>query len=214
MLTSGAARAADLTLDLTGQPLAGDILPEISFPPVVGGEHQQPKPKPKPVVPLDITIQDMWPRSLAIPQDRMDLSLLIRNTGTAPVMIPASKSYTEVMRPGNQNRTVMGIFLEFSILGNVGGGRRPFLESLGVSAGSTSVPGSMMELQPQQSVVIRAGAKTGEIGQWIALGPGVYSAGVRAVLGQDFVRDDRLEVAAHVDSPSTNSVDVTAVWKP
>jgi hypothetical protein len=158
------ANAVDLTLDLTEQRPADDILPTVGI--VMASGEGGPSAKPM-KLPLEVTIQDLSPLTPAVTKDEIHLQLLVRNVGKEPLAIPASKHYSEIMKSGNLDRSIMSLGLEFTL----GGGNGPvsketIKEFLTVAVGSSSLPGSMLVIGPGQSVLVYATERLWRTQEW------------------------------------------------
>ena len=207
------ANAADLILDLTGQQPADDHLPVVGS--VITGTSDG-GPMTKPVkLPLEVSMQDISPLSPSVTKDEMYLQLLVRNVGKEPIAIPSSKHYSEVMKSGNADRRVMGLALTFAVEAANGVSKGPIREYLAVAVGSSSVPGSLLVINPGKSVLILARGRLWRTQEWDKLGSGAFSTTVRAVLDEQFVDDDRLyQKNFSEDAVSTNAVHLTVWWRP
>jgi hypothetical protein len=211
LLGSMGARAADLTLDLTEARPLDDALPVIQL--SRAGTSHGPVPAPT-KLPLEITIEDIWPQAPSAATDTVEFNVLVRNVGKDPVAIPASTHRSDVGRTGNRDRAIMYIGLELTIQGN-GAGAGPVLGPGETMVGSSSVPGSMLVLEPKHSVSIRMAGRFPEIGRWISLGPGAYLTSARAVLWEQTLQDGRYEERGYsADVVSRNAVNITVSWKP
>lgn len=186
-------------LDLTAAPPEGaGVLgvPGGSF----GGGPARPVAR---ALPLDITIIDYWP-VLLNPSSKIQMDMLVRNTSKKPVMIPSSKDYVHVIKPGNQDQRMLSVGV---ILSPKSGGK-PMMHPLAIAVGSASVPGSMIGLAPDETLVIRV---AGTLGIGLLLrGWTSGDASVRAALREAFMETDRFVVKEwSADVVSQRAVDLT-----
>lgn len=214
------ANPADLTLDLTEQRPATDLLPMVGFVRAGAGDAA---PVVKPMkLPLEVTIQDISPLTPWLRVDEVEVQLLVRNTGKEPVAIPSSKHYSDTMKSGNEDRRVMNLTLTFTVdaangvpASNVAVSKGLIREFMAASVGSSSVPGSMLVIGAGQSVLIQVRERLWSTLEWDNLGPGPFLTTVRAVLSEQFVYDDRLYEKNYTeDAISVNAVHLTVSSRP
>jgi hypothetical protein len=140
------ALAADKMLDLTGPYENDDTLAEMSLLGV-------PAPPPVPF-PVEVTLQEIWPINVSH-ADRVTVEILLRNIGQEAIAIPASRKYRDVFKPGNRDQRMFDISLELKAVGP-GAEKRPTVgQTVAVIAGSADVSGSMIALDPGQTLSIR-----------------------------------------------------------
>jgi hypothetical protein len=100
-----------------------------------------------PVLPLEVTIQDLNPASASL-GDWLTVSVLIRNTGKYPLEIPCSLNFASVFKPGNKDQRQLVVSASFvSAIG-------PLSMVAAGFAGSASVPGSMCSIPPQGTALV------------------------------------------------------------
>jgi hypothetical protein len=105
-----------------------------------------------PVLPLEIHIRDFYPVNASY-GDRLNVILTARNTGTTPLAIPCSLDFDTLSAENVHDERQLSIQLELLA------GQRPARITVGVFTGAASVPGSMCDLQPGATMLIRGSGK-------------------------------------------------------
>jgi hypothetical protein len=101
-----------------------------------------------PVLPLEVHIRDFYPVT-ATYGDRLNVILTARNTGSTPVAVPCSRDFDKMSAENVRDERRLSIqlrLLEEQI---------PVEVIVGVFTGAASVPGSMCDLQPGATMLIR-----------------------------------------------------------
>jgi hypothetical protein len=204
------ARPADLILDLTkARP---DNTGHLGVPGrrVGGVEHGGKAPKAIPL-PLEVTVQQLWPLTASY-RDKFAAEILVRNMGMEPVAIPISRNYLEVVKPGNQDQRMLTVFLKLTPTGSTAGNMKPISIAIGLTVGSSSVPNSTISLAPQESLLIRSadGSLFSDADKWHDAGPNLVTVSVKAVLREEFLEEGAFVVrSTSEDATSRNAVDLT-----
>ena len=101
-------------------------------------------------LPIEVQVQDI---SMLVPTDPKSVTVqfLVRNIGTGPIDVPASRDTAGVLTSDNKGRRELGLSLIVQPLGT----GKSFSFSMAPAAGAISVPGSMVTLPPGRSLVIR-----------------------------------------------------------
>jgi hypothetical protein len=102
----------------------------------------------RPVLPLEIHIRDLYPVTAAY-GDRLNVLLNLRNTGKVPFSIPCSRDFNQLSDENVRDERQLSIALQ--LLED----QIPVRILVGAFAGAPSVPGSMCELQPGATMLIR-----------------------------------------------------------
>jgi hypothetical protein len=159
-------------------------------------------------LPLEITIQDFAPAILK-DLDEVTLVLTMRNTGKVAVEIPADEHFDRVVKPGNENQRQMSVLLQLTSQTLP----KPLILAVGGSAGSSSVPGSMIALPPGGSMTVRVSGQFLIRDAVSRIAPGVAPASfeAKAVLAVDSLKSDKYSIVGRFeDVVSTNAV--TIFW--
>jgi hypothetical protein len=82
---------------------------------------------------------------------RFIVELLVRNTGPERYYLPISRNDATVHEQGRLRRRQLGIDLRFQ--GSTGG--KPIRDVMAATAGSDTVPESLLPLRPQETILIR-----------------------------------------------------------
>lgn len=164
-------------------------------------------PRPHVSLPVEVTLLNLWP-VVAASGDRMKVEIIIKNVGRQPVLIPASRNYAQVIKPGNHDQRSLGVGLK---LVHKGTGRVINLV-VGNAVGSSSVPDSVITLAPQETLLVRAANLLSETWKWEEEGVPADVVEIRAEVDEIFFEDDRYFVKARsAPAVSTNSMQI--IWK-
>lgn len=194
-ISNQALAAGLLDLTLPRPAAAGDLMPR---------HVSLPGPPPTPL-PLKVSITNLWPASLGV-TGRINADILVQNIGREPVEIPASGDFASVMRLGNKDRRILGVFLQLTHPH----GSKPIRTCIGLAVGSETVAGSMITLAPQETLVIRAGEILGETTKWHQDGLNTDQVTAKAIINEEFVQDERYATKNwSADAISGNSVTFT-----
>ena len=153
---------------------------------------------------LEVTIQDLFPLAATDP-GRVTALILIRNKAKTPVQIPASRDQGGILRPGIPGKKELHLGL---VIAPAGMGKS-FYFSMASAIGAPSVPGSMVELAPGESIVIRSVCKS-----FLTLDAGepttsIGEADVKVVVSEDLLEDDGYVIRNHSEKiVSNNSIRV------
>jgi hypothetical protein len=190
-------------VDLTG-PLPS-AKGSIGFPGDEGGWMPGLKPKPKYPLPLELTIRSVEPRTVVLGQ-RIIVELLLRNAGPEPYYLPIARNDGTVHEQGKLRRRQLGI--DLSSQDSAGG--KPIRKVMEATAGSDTVPESLLLLKPRETILIRffadpRAAISGSLSSARELQFGV-------VLSEWTSEDDRYFVKARSEEvESKNQVTVTVL---
>jgi len=209
-LVSIIGQPADLVLDLTTP--RPDNIGHLGIPGQRFGwiEHVGQVPKLAPL-PLEVTIQDLWPLS-ATDRDKFSGDILVRNIGKEPVVIPTSRRYMEVVKKGNHDQRTLTVWLKLTPTGPGAGNLKPTNIVLGFTVGSSSIPNSTISLAPQQSLLIRTANGSLFLGpeKWREAGLSLVTVSVVAVVSEDFLEESEYTVKnKSEDATSRNAVTLT-----
>jgi len=211
-LPSGAIRLLLLLSVVSGIPcraLAAGLL-DLTLPrPANAGEIPPllvslPGPPPTPLL-LKVTITNLWPAVLTV-TGRINADILIQNVGKEPVLIPASSDFANVMKAGNHDRRILLVGLQLTHPH----GSKPIRMGIGTAVGSETVPGSMITLAPQETLVIRGAEILGETTKWWEDGLTTGQVTAKAIISEEFVEDEKYASKNwSTDAISGNSVTFT-----
>jgi len=138
---------------------------------------------------VEVTITNLWP-SAATHGGRITAEILIRNLGKEPIAIPASQDFANVPMAGKKDRRILGVELELAHPH----GSKPIRFHIGVAVGSASVPGSMITLDPQETLLIRAGGSLTPTWRWHEAGLDTDVVSAKVIVGEEFIEDERYAI--------------------
>jgi hypothetical protein len=148
-------------------------------------------------LPVEVTLQDLYPTGVEA-SGRLTALVLIRNVGKGPLAVPASRDFG-VLKAGNQGQRMLHVSLTITPPPPL----KPILLTVGSVAGSTSVPGSLIILAPQESVEIRVQAPLLESSRWHDAGLDTANVKVSAGITENDLESE--EFAIRNGSPTVRS---------
>jgi hypothetical protein len=195
------ASAEELFLDVTAMK---PVPPSHVKGAILSGIGPHGSEKPPELLPLQITVQDMSEvRASHVDGARLNTIITVRNTGAKPVEFPWTNDYRLLDSDSNSASVALGLIVQASA--------KVYTTDYVNLYGSRSVPGSLVQLDPGQSLKIRvsfrlpflglANAKksSAELSIHATLmfigGPLLDLAGVTS--------DDALSVTVHAQVPAT-----------
>jgi hypothetical protein len=115
-----------------------------------GGASGGWKPGPDDTVQYSLPLTIRITRATTNTEGNFVFEVLLQNTGTVPFDLPGSSKLTTVEKPGNKSRCLF--FFQLQPLN----GSKPLILALGsaTTAGSASVPGSFIRIDPGKSVKV------------------------------------------------------------
>ena len=159
---------------------------------------------PEITLPIEVTLQDLYPAAVEA-RGRVTALILIRNVGKESLAIPASRDFA-VLKAGNEGQRIIHVFLTITPPTPL----KPILLTAGSVAGSTSVPGSLIILAPQESVDIRVQASFLESSKWHGAGLDTANVKVSAGVIESYLESEEFTIKS--SSPMVRSKNEIEVY--
>ncbi|MFI5176223.1 MAG: hypothetical protein ACHQKY_15285 [Terriglobia bacterium] len=129
-----------------------------------GGVQGEPLPRGYPL-PFAVQLESISPQRVR-PGENFTLDLLLRNSGDQAFYLPASRNSVAVFKPGNKEQRNINFGVIFEDPAN---GRQIF-SVVAVGSGSSTVPGSLLIVEPGQRVRVHAKGDLFPIQGWLKAG--------------------------------------------
>lgn len=156
------------------------------------------------VLPVAVAVLDIYPVAVEA-SSRVTIMIQVRNIGNEAIAVPASRDFATALKSGNKEQRALHVRLKIAPPAPF----KPFVVDAGVAAGSPSVPGSLIMLAPQESVLIRARASLSESAKWHEEGLDTATIQVTAVVDESFLDSEEYTVIGHSQPvPSGNTTEL------
>lgn len=149
----------------------------------ISGRRIGPEPYP---IPLQITIVRVEPKEVGR-YDEFALEIELKNIGSRPFYFPVSRNFPEVEHDGNRGRREATVFLHFE-----DPPQGIDVDSVGLLAGSPSVPGSLKRLNSGDIVRVRVKGDLEDASKLMS--PGQRKVTFRAGYSEWTLKDDRFAI--------------------
>jgi hypothetical protein len=176
-----------------------------------------PAPPPAPF-PVAVTLQEIWPINVSH-ADKVMVEVLLRNIGQDAISVPASRKFGEVFKSGNRDERALEVSLDLTPTGPVAKGLETVPHPIALTGGSPDVPGSMITLEPGQTLSIQVVQNLGLTWTWRNASHMIVPVTARAAVQQIFFSSDKTspEIAVRQSLSkrisSNNTIDLTLAWK-
>jgi hypothetical protein len=162
-------------------------------------------------LPVEITLERLWPLSI-VGRDHMEVDVKVRNLGKDTLAIPVTQDYEHVYRIGNQGIKSMAIALLLT-LADAPSGTPPVTDYVGFGHGSTSVPASLIFVEPNETVSIRVSAELPEARNAWRNGQRALKIRAQAAYSEMYIDGADLKIwNSSVQAVSANSIEFTLAW--
>ncbi|MDP9114256.1 MAG: hypothetical protein M3O20_11325 [Acidobacteriota bacterium] len=204
------ATAADKVLDLTTPEPADAVSSSWTALGI-------PAPPPVPFA-AEVTLQEIWPINVSH-VDKVRVEILLRNTGQDAIAIPVSRKFGEVFKSGNRDERVLEVSLDLTPTGSSAKELQTMPHTIALTGGSADVPGSMISLEPGETLSIQTVQDLGGTWAWRNAGHMIVPVTARAAVQQIFLRSDKTSYNNIVEQnvskriSSSNTIDMTFAWK-
>jgi hypothetical protein len=158
------------------------------------GQIQLGPMKPAESLPLEVTITRFWPLTVSA-HGELEVDLLIRNVGEVPVAIPVSTDEDIVFQTGNAQRMRLGLVLVVTLEPGFAASFQRDTGSIAPTYGSPSVEGSILVLQPGDSVRIETKGRLLSTQPSVDRRPDILPVTLRVSLQRDTLEESELKVA-------------------
>jgi hypothetical protein len=161
----------------------------------------------KPIeLPLDVVLTNISPLSVA-GRAPIEALITIRNIGSKPLSIPISKNLSQVYSPGNLKRRSASLGLQISSSGT--DRAAPITEILDFTVGSETIPSTMVDLEPGDTLSIQLGGALADFVMAHRAEHGVLRVRVQAVYSESYLNDELVVTNFSSKIVSSNSLDLT-----
>ena len=160
-----------------------------------------------PTLPLEVTIQDLYPAAVT-PLDQVTVAVLIRNTGSSSIPIPISRDFAAVLKRGNADQSELVVMIDVLLPRS----RRWSISMMGSAVGSPSVPGSLLQLPPNGTIMIRLAGKLNSSELWNDSGGEPANLSVQARIREEYYEQDRYFVKKRSED-ITSVADKRLFWR-